>query len=63
MPHFEKATHIRTDYPALTVPGGHYGVIYARKKAAARQIRSRCQKAGRNEKSTIPDEFISIAGC
>ncbi|MDR0378147.1 MAG: hypothetical protein LBH70_10185 [Spirochaetaceae bacterium] len=32
------------------------------KKAVARQVRSRYQKAGRKEKSLILDEFISITG-
>jgi hypothetical protein len=62
VPHFEKVTRIKTDYPAATSVGGQNGVKYAGKKAVTRQIRSRYRKAGRKEKSATPDEFISITG-
>ncbi|MDR0376267.1 MAG: hypothetical protein LBH70_00570 [Spirochaetaceae bacterium] len=58
----EKATQIKIDYPAATPIGGQNGVSHKRKKAVARQVRSRCQKAGRKEKSAVLDEFISITG-
>jgi hypothetical protein len=62
LPHFEKVTQIKTDNAVVTAIGGHYGVNYARKKAVARQSRSRYRNAGRKEKSAILDEFISITG-
>jgi hypothetical protein len=62
VPHFEKVTQIKTDYPVATAIGGQNGVNHERKKAVTRQVRSHYQKAGRKEKSTIPDEFISITG-
>jgi hypothetical protein len=62
VPHFEKVTQIKTDYPVATAIGGQNGVNHAGKKAVARQARSRCRKAGRKEKSAIPDESISITG-
>jgi hypothetical protein len=33
LPHFEKVTQIKTDYPAATSIGGQNGVNHARKKA------------------------------
>jgi hypothetical protein len=62
LPHFEKATRIKTDYPVATSIVDQNGVNYAGKKAVTRQVRSRYRKAGRKEKSAIPDEFISITG-
>jgi hypothetical protein len=62
VPHFEKVTQIKTDYSAATPIGGQNGVNHERKKAVTRQVRSRYRKAGRKEKSAIPDEFISITG-
>jgi hypothetical protein len=62
VPHFEKATQIKTDYPAAAPIGGQNGVNHERKKAVARQVRSRYRKAGRKEKSAILDEFTSITG-
>jgi hypothetical protein len=62
VPHFEKVTRIKTDYPAATPIGGQNGVNHAGKKAVTRQVRFRYQNAGRNEKSSILDEFISITG-
>jgi hypothetical protein len=62
VPHFEKVIQIKTDYPVATAIGGQNGVNHAGKKAVTRQVRSRCRKAGRKERSTIPDEFISITG-
>jgi hypothetical protein len=38
------------------------GLTMQEKKAVTRQVRSRCQKAGRKENSAILDEFISITG-
>ncbi|MDR0759510.1 MAG: hypothetical protein LBF74_05300, partial [Treponema sp.] len=62
MPHFEKVTQIKADYPVATAIGGQYGVNHERQKSLAKQIRSRCQKAGRKEKSVILDEFIKTSG-
>jgi hypothetical protein len=31
MPHFEKVTQIKADYPVPTVTGGQHGVNYERK--------------------------------
>jgi hypothetical protein len=45
-----------------TAMGGQNGVNHERKKAVARQVRSRYRKAGRKEKSAILDEFISTTG-
>jgi hypothetical protein len=38
------------------------GLTMKEKQAVTRQIRSRYQKAGRKEKSAMPDEFIRITG-
>jgi hypothetical protein len=32
VPHYEKVTQIKADYPELLVPGGQNGVAYERKK-------------------------------
>jgi hypothetical protein len=40
MPHFEKVTQIKTDYPRLSAPGGQNGVNHEREKAVARQVYS-----------------------
>jgi hypothetical protein len=36
VPHFEKATQIKADYPAAAAVGGHGGVNHARKKGGRR---------------------------
>jgi hypothetical protein len=38
------------------------GLTMQEKKAVARQVRSRCLKAGRKEKPAILDEFIKTTG-
>jgi hypothetical protein len=62
MPHFEKVTQLKADYPVATAIGGQYGVNHERKKSLTKQIRSRYQKAGRKEKPVILDEFIKTSG-
>jgi hypothetical protein len=47
MPHFEKVTQIKADYPGLPFPKIKIGLTMKEKQAVTMRIRSRYQKAGR----------------
>jgi hypothetical protein len=61
VPHFEKVTHIKADYPVAAAIGGQYGVNSERKNACHTED-SRYQKAGRKKKAAILNEFIKTTG-
>jgi hypothetical protein len=63
MPHFEKVTQFKADYPGVSAPGGIMGLSMQEKQAVSRQVHSRYLHAGRKEKSAILDDFIRITGC
>jgi hypothetical protein len=56
MPHFEKVTQIKTDYPRISVPGGQYGVIYARKTKRHRRLPFPLSEPKAERKSNHPEQ-------